>query len=263
MNNLFGVNQHGFRRLLSCETALNSALNHWSLNCSKKLVSLVLFIDFKKAFDMVNSDLLIWKLVKYGFSNQSISLLSNYFHERSQITKIGQIRSSKEPLTLGVPQGSVLGPLLFIIFINDLIFLTNNKNMHVILFADDTTVSISSLTVSDVILKFKLYFSIISEWVKHNLLEINWAKTKFMFLGSKNSSTLIPENILIGDNQVEVVNEFKLLGITLDSKLSFTCFTKQLAKSVYAKLFTFKKLFYLTEKTKLQFFKTFILIITL
>jgi hypothetical protein len=104
-----------------------------------------------------------------------------------------------------------------------------------------------------------MYFSPILDWVKHNLLTINWDKTKFMFLDSKNISEKIPKYISIDKNKVEIVNEFKLLGVTLDSKLSFSHFAKQLAKSVYAKLFSFKKLFYLNEETKIQFFKTFIL----
>jgi len=80
-----------------------------------------------------------------------------------------------------------------------------------------------------------------------------------MFPGIKDSKTELPKNIYIEKNAVEVVNEFRLLGVFLDSKLSFSCFAKQLAKSVYAKLFSFKKLFFLTETTKIQFFKTFIL----
>ena len=120
---------------------------------NKKLIALLLFIDFKKAFDLVDSDLLIKKLFHYGFSNDSLDLIKNYFFNRRQKVKVKDSFSDLLLNLLGVPQGSVLGPLFFIIFINDLAFLL--KDLMTKLFADDTTLIDTHDNMDILITKFK------------------------------------------------------------------------------------------------------------
>ena len=109
----------------------------------KKVTTILLFIDFRKAFDTVDTKLLLLKLFHYGFDNDLIHLIANYFENSCQSTKLGTTTSKSKKVTLCVPQGSVLEPLFFLIFINDLpLFL---KEVNCKLFADDTTIYLSGL----------------------------------------------------------------------------------------------------------------------
>ena len=101
-NNLFFVDQHGFRSNNSCETAIHEIVSSCLSNIDKRLVNLLLFIDFKTAFDMLDQNLLIYKLLNYGFGNQAIKLMIHYFANRFQITKMNNIISSLLAILLGV-----------------------------------------------------------------------------------------------------------------------------------------------------------------
>ena len=264
MNNLLFVGQHGFRANHSCETALHEIITDMLNILGKRFIGLFLFIDFRKAFDLINPQLLLIKLRRYGFDQSALKLMLNYFTDRSQTVKFNGHLSSPLPINLGVPQGSVLGPLLFLIYINDLPFFASNLQHK--LFADDTTSSLSRPSFTELMRDFNLYVNDIIIWCNFNQLDINWSKTKAMFISKKMDTTSdrrtrlhLPSVIYIGNLQVEVVQSFKLLGVTIDNKLNFLLHASNVRRSVNSRLYSIKKLFYLPFQVKLQFFKTFIL----
>jgi hypothetical protein len=180
--------QHGFRSGYSCETAYQSILYHWKKLINDKSIIIAIFIDFTKAFDLVKQKLLSRKLFHYSFSNNAMKLMGNYFNSRIQITKVNNTLSNAMPIEIGVPQGSILGPLLFLIFINDKSLSTD---FHSILFSDDTTLYDSDSDSSVLYRKFNRKFQVVYEWISMIQMSLNWSKTKIMFLTKKKVE--IPE----------------------------------------------------------------------
>jgi hypothetical protein len=125
------------------------------------------------------------------------------------------------------------------------------------MFADDTTLSQSGKSLDELLNKFKINFNIITDWVFHNKLIINYQKTNIMILTNKHIS--LPNQIIINNNSIEIVNTFKLLGVEIDNKLRFKNYVANLTLKLNRKLYSIKKLFYLNFNLKLQFFKSFIL----
>ena len=263
MNNILFNGQHGFRSGHSCETALHELISDLNLNRDKRLISLLLFIDFRKAFDTVDARKLLRKLLHYGFDNSALDLITNYFISRFQSVRVKGKRTPLMSIRLGVPQGSVLGPLFFLIMINDLAFILE---INCKMFADDTTIYDADIDLETLIRKFVIKIKPLFEWCHLNKLDLNLEKTYFMFV--TNRRLKLPSEIIVNKqtikgvehiSKVEVVNSFKLLGVTIDTKLNFTEHCSNLKKIINRKMFSIKRLFYLATKVKIHFFKTFIL----
>lgn len=254
-NNLLCEDQHGFRFNRSCESAMHELLSKMNEIRSKRLIGLFLFIDFKKAFDTVNPKLLLNKIALLGFELNSIRLLENYFYQRTQCVKFANKHSKIRETSLGVPQGSVLGPLFFLIFINDIScyieFLCK-------LFADDTTLFLIDNNKDNLIKKFNCSIEKLIDWCKYNRLDINWNKTKIMFISNKRGIDF-PNKLDIDSNEIEVIQSIKILGIIVDNKLNFKENVALVRQSIYKRLYSIKRLFYLSLNVKVQFFKAFIM----
>jgi hypothetical protein len=254
INNILFKGQHGFRNGHSCETALHELLSDLNVNRDKRLISLLLFIDFRKAFDLVDSRKLLLKLFHYGFDNNALKLIGNYFSDRFQTVKYDRNLSPPMTIILGVPQGSILGPLFFLIFINDLAFVVE---LLCKMFADDTTLYDADSDLEVLINRFKKQLEPLIDWCNFNRLDLNWSKTFFMFVSNKRQK--LPKEIYVGEISVKVVDSFKLLGVTIDNKLNFDLHCTLTKRIINRKLYSIKRLFYLATTVKIQFFKTFIL----
>ena len=254
-NNLLFNGQHGFRADHSCETALHELISDMNLIRSVREVGLFFFIDFKKAFDLVDPDLLLTKLKQYGFSERSILLVADYFKNRNQKVKFDNIYSTIREIILSVPQGSVLGPLFFLLFINDLPYCIGKLKCK--LFADDSTLYDSHTNLDTLLSSFNHNICSLGHWCTHNKLDINWTKTYIMFITNKRIS--LPQELIVLGKKIKVIESFKLLGITFDNKLNFNNYVTQTRNIINRKLHSIKNIFYLPSAVKLQFFKSFIM----
>ena len=129
--------QHGFRQKFSCETQLISAINDWAKSINRRTQTDVILLDFGKAFDTVPHQRLISKLNFYGIRDRSLDWIKAFLTDRTQVVSNNGTHSNPRPVVSGVPQGSVLGPVLFLLYINDI---TDNISSHMRLFADDSVI---------------------------------------------------------------------------------------------------------------------------
>ena len=173
----------GYRKGFSTQQALLSLLERWKNVSGKKGYGGAVLMDLSKAFDMLNHDLLRAKLHAYGFSEESLQLIKSYLTNRSQRTKVNATFSNWIELVQGVPQGSVLGPLLFNIYINDLFYVTELTN--VCTYADNTTFYARDSDICDLIKRVEHDSSLAIEWFECNYMKLNEDKCHFIISGCK------------------------------------------------------------------------------
>jgi hypothetical protein len=190
---------------------------------------LTIFLDLSKAFDTLNHEILIAKLKHYGLNNSALQLCKNYLTSRKQFTQIQDAQSSHLDINIGLPQGSILGPFLFLVFVNDLPNCTDIFNF--ITYADGTTLisTINHQVTGDTnSLNFKL--NKVYEWLCTNKLSLNVAKTKSVIFHTPQRQ-IIPPVITINNKHIETVDSFNFLGVTLDKHMTWKAHTNKVIKN--------------------------------
>ena len=184
--------------------------------------------DLSKAFDCLSHELLIAKLHAYGFDKRSLVLIYNYLSNRKQRVKVNDSYSSWSEILFGVPQGSILGPLLFNIFICDMFYFM--EDFEIANYADDSTPFSAKLNHKSVVEELEISSSVLFTWLRNNYMKANTEKSHLLLSGSNRLTANIDGNVIESeDNQI-------LLGITIDSNLSFHKHINDLCKKASAKL---------------------------
>lgn len=205
--------QFGFRKKHSTEQAILEITETLKNNIDNKLVTCGLFLDFSKAFDTVNHKILLSKLNRYGIRGNALSWFTNYLQNRQQYVKIDNYESTKLTMKCGVPQGSTLGPLLFLLYINDMPNSTTKLSFRI--FADDTNVFYACNNAKDLESVMNQELTKILHYCDINKLSINFKKTNFMILSSKRNIPKI--NIM----NIDCKTYIKYLGTYIDHKLNW------------------------------------------
>lgn len=215
--NVLSECQYGFRTNRSTSQALMESIERIIDAIDNQQHAIGIFIDLKKAFDTINHNILLYKLEKIGIRGTPLDWIKSYLDRRQQFVKLGNHSSTCLDIVCGVPQGSVLGPKLFILYINDICQVS--KLLSMVLFADDTNVFCSGDNIyklqediNEELNKLKLWF----DW---NKLSLNVSKTKFMLFGKFRLNTQV--QIVIDGVAIERVHENKFLGVTVDDRLSW------------------------------------------
>ena len=221
VNKLLSKYQSGFRPLHSTLTALIDITDNWYLNVDDGLTNAILFIDLKKAFDTIDHEILLSKLELYGFKGTSLNLFSDYLSDRTQVTVINNVNSETSFISCGVPQGSILGPLLFLLYINDL----PNCNLlsDVRMYADDTNLTFASKDPNELFSSLTHDLGNLKQWFDSNRLSLNVLKTKCLFTGTRQKISLLASepHICLDGHLIERVNSYKCLGVHVDEILSW------------------------------------------
>lgn len=220
-NRVLANNQFGFRSGHSTELAVTKFYEDILKNLNNNFASFALFLDLSKAFDCVNRKILIHKLYKYGIRGLPLNLIKSYLEDRFQYIEVENTRSKTFPTEFGVPQGSVLSPLLFLIQINDL---KNSTDMEMINFADDTLIYHPINDTKNIENWINTQIQNVINWMKVNMLKLNLTKTNYMIFTPKTPKYKQLNKFKFHGNSdylIENKSHCKYLGLIIDNRLNW------------------------------------------
>lgn len=221
--------QHGYRVNRSTITAIHAFFDRVIEDLDSNKFSVGIFCDLSRAFDCVDHDSLLTKLQGYGIRGVAVRWFESYLSNRVQFVKINyknksnnsinSVRSSSLPVLRGVPQGSVLGPVLFLLYVDDITRYLSNYNLF--MYADDTSALISGCNVAEVETQSNILLKNMNIWFNNNELYLNNYKTKFLVFHSAQNKKPFALNINSNNQEIDRVSEITFLGITMDETLSW------------------------------------------
>ena len=218
-HNILTVSQYGFQKYLSTELAILELQDRIADILYKKDLCAGLFMDLSKAFDTLDHGIMITKMRHYGVRGIALEWFKNYLGNREQYVSVNNVCSSNLPIQCGVPQGSILGPLLFLIYINDLAQVSPNAIS--ILFADDTNVIYRSQSYEILNKTINNELALLSAWFNENKLALNVSKTKFMIFHLQHHKPPDQFKVFLDGTELENVKTTKFLGVMINETLSW------------------------------------------
>ena len=267
-NGLFPAHQSAYRKKHSCETVMLKIIDDIQESVSEKKMVMLVLLDLSSAFDTIDQDILLFKLMKhFGISGNVLKWIKTYLKGRTFSVRIKNVNGKVCLLIYGVPQGTVLGPLLFIMYIHDLILIGDKYNVSVELYADDSRwyYSFSPLYERTFAMdNINKCMSEIKLWMQYNYLKINFDKTDVLYISNPFHHSVFYGNIMCtieGENFINSINQsVKSLGVTLDNNLTMKKMVLETVKSCYSSL---KKLGgvrrYLPQDIKLKMVMSYII----
>ena len=255
-NHHFNSYLSAFRPGYGCQSALLKIIEDWKLGLDQNKYIAAVLMDLSKAFDCLPHDLMLLKLKYYGLSESALNLIKCYLSNRKQCVKIGSLNSNFLDIYKGVPQGSILGPVLFNIFINDIFHFVNNSELYN--YADDNTLSKADYDLKNVIQSLEKDSANLIEWFSDNQMKANPDKFQAIAIGTKTKK----ENISFNFDEINITceDDVKLLGVTIDFKLKFDIHVANICKKASRQINVLKRIGRnLCKLGKLNIYYSFIL----
>lgn len=236
-NNILSNSQFGFRKGKGINNAVISFIESILNAKNNKEQTVGLFLDLSKAFDMVNHEILIWKLQQFGIRGLAGNWFISYLSNREQVVQIGSVKSKSVPMPHGVPQGSILGPILFLLYINDLpLNITEGKT---VLFADDTNIILSDNKEENLQMKINATSTKLDKWLANNKLKLNVNKTVYVSFNQYPTDQI---HIVLNNTIIKEVECSKFLGIWIDSSLTWEKHIQHLTEKLSRLCYAFRVL---------------------
>ncbi|OON91327.1 MAG: hypothetical protein ATN33_01430 [Epulopiscium sp. Nele67-Bin001] len=229
--------QFGFRKFHSTETATCYFLENLKSLLDQGGFVAAVFLDLKRAFDTINHDLLIAKLSHFNFSSNALCWMKSYLTDRKQAVQIGDSLSTYLTCSTGVPQGSILGPVLFSLYVNNLPDVCRNIKMQ--LYADDTVLYCHANSIQESAAILSGAMVPVSHWLENCCLHLNIKKTVCMYFSRQSTEGQLP-SVIVGGERLDVVDHFKYLGVNFDSNLNFKQHVKTVKNTIKFNLSNFK-----------------------
>ncbi len=255
-NNLLFSQQFGFRKNTSTLNAMFDFISNITLSLDSREKVLGLFLDLSKAFDVVDHSILLQKIERLGIRGNALGWISSFLLGRMQTVEVSSVdscgcirrqESRESQIVSGVPQGSVLGPLLFLLFVNDIQSCIGKGNLC--LFADDTSFAISNLDEKQLEVDFFIQGSSLLQWLARNKLYVNSGKTNVI---NFNLRSIDEETCLfLGNVELNTCITTNFLGLLIDSKLNFGPHIEKVARKLNSCIFILRRLSLFTNKEML------------
>ena len=240
-HNFISMDQFAFLKNHSTATCLHRVVDDWYEAINESEMIGVCFLDIQKCFDTIDHDLLLTKLEKYGILDNELKWFKHYMSHRSQIVTCNGQVSDKRYIDIGVPQGSTLGPFLFLIFINDLSQCVPNG--YCSMFADDVAIYTTGKNINDVQDSLQNCVTNVNDWYDYNKLSVNTKKSNVMLIGSQRSirSNAVKLDINMSGNSLEQVSSTRYLGVHIDNMMKWDIHVQNICRNVSAKLATLNR----------------------
>ena len=242
ISDFFNVHFHAFlsafRPGYGCQSTLLRVIEDWKRDLDENKYVAAILMDLSKAFDCLPHDLLLLKLEAYGVTGSALELIDSYLSNRKQCVKLNDIKSSFQNVYKVVPQGSILGPVLFNIFINDIFHFVQNSNLYN--YADDNTLSFSDKNLDTVKQTLENDSMTLIQWFSDNKMEANPDKFQAISLGKKTHDSNI--SFTLDGSEIKCDEEVKLVGVTIDFRLNFDSHISNICRKASRQLNVLKRL---------------------